>query len=133
MKKQQSAGRSEQIISLVLQTGVIVSAAIIVLGITMFFVEHNHQNASINGSYHQFISPSYSFPHSISSLISSLRAGKASAVIVLGVLLLILTPVIRVATSILLFLRQRDIPMTCVTLCVLLVLISSFVVGLVIR
>jgi uncharacterized membrane protein len=121
----------ELIVSSVLQIGVIVSSAVILLGIALFLTQ-SHQN-SLNGSYHHFTSSTYSFPHNLSALNSSIRAGAATGFIELGVLLLILTPILRVATSILLFLRQRDISMTLVTLFVLLVLTGSFVIGVIIK
>jgi uncharacterized membrane protein len=46
--------------------------------------------------------------------------------VVLGVLLLILTPILRVAVGVLSFMYEKDAPMTVVTLYVLAVLIASF-------
>lgn len=118
----------ELVISSVLQLGVAVSSVIILIGIILFFTQYNH---SLNSSYHAFTSASYSFPHSLNALKIALQQGRGIGYIELGVLLLILTPAIRVATSIMLFLRQHDLPMTYVTLFVLLVLVGSFYIGIV--
>lgn len=125
MKRQKSLNTNEIIISTVLRVGVVVSSIPILAGVILFFT-HIHNNL---GSYNQFTTSAYSFPHSISALKSSVRTGAGIGFIQLGVLLLILTPILRVATSILLFKRQKDTPMMLVTLSVLLILASSFILG----
>ena len=116
----------EHTISRVLQVGVVSSALIILAGVILLFT-HNYQHQS---SYHQLTTNTYSFPQSISTLKSSVSKGAGIGFIELGVLLLILTPILRVATSILLFIRIKDLPMTLITLCVLIVLVSSFILGI---
>lgn len=132
MKHSQSLQNMEIVVSAVLQAGVIVSSVIILSGITLFFI-HAHQAPALQNSYRRYSSANYSFPHTLAALKSSVFAGSGSGLIELGVLLLILTPVLRVATSILLFRRQRDRPMTLVTLFVLVVLIGSFILGITVR
>ena len=121
---------SESLVSLVLQIGVAVSSVIILLGLILFFIQIKPLGVV---SYQQFITGTVSFPHSLATLITALQNGNSSGFIMLGVLLLIMTPIMRVATSVLLFLHQHDIPMTLVTLFVLIVLICSFFVGIVVR
>ncbi len=132
MKHSQSLQNMEIVVSAVLQAGVIVSSVIILSGITLFFI-HAHQAPALQNSYRRYSSANYSFPHTLAALKSSVVAGSGAGLIELGVLLLILTPVLRVATSILLFRRQRDRPMTLVTLFVLVVLIGSFILGIAVR
>ena len=127
MKERRASRAMESIVSIVLQTGVIISSVMILIGLLLFFGgDLNH------GSYHKLIAPNYSFPHSLSAIKTAIQSGNGLGFIALGVLLLILTPMLRVAVSILLFKRQKDLPMTLVTAFVLLVLISSFVVGIVV-
>lgn len=114
----------EVIVSTVLQIGVSVSAIFIFLGIILFF-----KKSRINNNYRYYISRSFHFPHSFIGLFSSIKGGHPVSYIVLGVLLLILTPVLRVATSIFLFLYKKDIPMSLVTLFVLIILFFSFYLG----
>ena len=132
MKHSQSLQNMEIVVSAVLQAGVIVSSVIILSGITLFFI-HAHQAPALQNSYRRYSSANYIFPHTLAALKSSVVAGSGAGLIELGVLLLILTPVLRVATSILLFRRQRDRPMTLVTLFVLVVLIGSFILGIAVR
>ena len=56
-------------------------------------------------------------------------ANRGEAIVAVGLLLLILTPVARVAVSILAFLYQRDRVFTLITLAVLIILLMSFVIG----
>jgi len=58
-----------------------------------------------------------------------IEAGRGQGVVVLGVLLLILTPILRVAVGVLSFIYEKDPPMVIVTLYVLFVLILSFVLA----
>lgn len=122
--------RMELAISLVLRIGVTVSVLTIAVGLALFFF-HHPSYATLTGhvSYHQVTSPSTPFPHTLGQLKASLAAGDGRGVIVVGVLLLILTPVLRVAISVLAFGLEKDGPMTIVTVFVLAMLILSFFLG----
>ena len=120
--------RIELYTSTALQVGVTLSAVFIITGVILFLINHKQTT-----SYHIFVNPGYLFPHSFSALVKSLKSGQGIGFIVLGSLLLILTPISRVATSILLFIYQKDKPMSLVTLFVLIVLISSFFVGIAVK
>ena len=129
MNQQKTSKNMERTVSMVLQFGVLISAAMIILGCILFFTSGYHDQTS----YHELTAPSYSFPHGLATLKTSVQAGDGLGFIELGVLLLILTPIPRVLISILLFKRQKDRPMTVVTLVVLLVLVGSFILGLVVK
>lgn len=126
-RRDKTTRRIELIISLVLQVGVAVSSAFIVMGLILFLTK---QSPSAHHSYKYYTSSSFSFPHRFSTLKSALKSGSGIGFISLGVLLLILTPIVRVATSAVSFLIGRDKPMVLVTLFVLIVLISSFCIGM---
>ena len=115
------------IISLVLQIGVIVSTLFVLFGLYTYLSNHG------GGSYHIYIKPSFSFPHSFTTLRSSLTKNDGLSYIVYGLLLLILTPILRVATSIVLFMSKKDRPMAMVTFCVLVILIASFLLGALVK
>jgi uncharacterized membrane protein len=119
--------RVELLVSLVLQVGVLLSSTVIFIGLVLFFVHAK------SGPYKLFTTTHYAFPHSIRELTLSLKAKSGIGFIELGVLLLILTPITRVAVSILSFLIIRDKLMTLITLFVLIVLISSFWLGMAVR
>ena len=117
----------EVAISLVLRTGVVVSVLVIATGLGLMFAHHGaYLPVSGHFSYHRLTSRSTPFPHSFSSLGRSIARGQGRGIIVLGVLILILTPVLRVAVGVLSFVYEKDPPMALVTLFVLAVLIGSF-------
>ena len=117
----------EVAISLVLRVGVVVSVLVIAVGLGLMFAHHSAY-VPLRGhfSYHELTSKTTPFPHSLSSLGHSIAAGEGRGIVVLGVLILILTPVLRVAVGVLSFLYEKDPPMAIVTLYVLVVLVGSF-------
>ncbi|MDA8372709.1 MAG: DUF1634 domain-containing protein [Actinomycetota bacterium] len=117
----------ELLISLVLRIGVVVSGLIILVGLGLMFAHHAAYMALHSGvSYKVLTSGATRFPHSLAALGNSLARADGRGVIVLGVMVLILTPVLRVAVGVLSFLYERDIPMAGVTFFVFFVLIASF-------
>ncbi len=68
------------------------------------------------------------YPSSLGSIFSGLLALKPFAVIQLGVIVLLATPVVRVGTSLVLFADEKDRAFVAITLFVLVVLIFSFFV-----
>ena len=77
--------------------------------------------------------PGVAFPHSVRDVLRGIRESRGQAVVTLGLLLLIATPVLRVAVSIVAFAYERDRPYVVITTIVLLLLILSFALGTVER
>lgn len=122
--------RMEIVISYVLRIGVVVSVGIIAAGLIVFFVHHGHDAALAGGtSYHTFTKGSWGFPHTLGELVHALARGSGRGYMVLGVLILILTPVLRVAVSVVAFFIARDRAMVVITLFVLCCLVGSFFLG----
>ncbi|MST32379.1 DUF1634 domain-containing protein [Acidimicrobiaceae bacterium USS-CC1] len=117
----------EVAISLVLRIGVVLSVAVIAVGLGLMFA-HHPDYVAITGrfGYRHLTSRGAPFPHSFAALGRAIGAGEGRGIIVLGVLILILTPVLRVAVGVLAFIYEKDPPMTIVTLYVLIVLVGSF-------
>ena len=117
----------EVAISLVLRTGVVLSVLVVAVGLGLMFAHHNAY-LPITGhfSYRRLTSRSTPFPHTFASLGHSIAEGDGRGVVVLGVLILILTPVLRVAVGVLSFIYDKDPPMALITLYVLAVLVGSF-------
>lgn len=117
-------------ISLVLRVGVTLSVVVIAIGLGLMFSHHGGYT-SISGhfSYTTLTASNAAFPHSFGSLARSITRGDGQGIVVVGVLLLILTPVLRVAVGVVSFMYEKDPPMTLVTLYVLLVLIGSFLLA----
>lgn len=110
--------RAELVISNVLRGGVILSASIIVIGVVMFYVRYAIHGADANV-----------FPHSFGGVITGIARGDSRSVIALGLLVLLVTPVLRVAVSILAFALERDRRYVIITAIVLFVLLLSFFLG----
>lgn len=122
--------RVELAISLVLRIGVTVSVAVIASGLALMFVHHpEYGHLSGSFSYTRLTSSTAQFPHTFSQLGAALDAGEGRGIVVIGILVLILTPVLRVAVSVISFLYERDRAMTLVTLFVLAALVGSFFLG----
>jgi uncharacterized membrane protein len=119
--------RVELAISLLLRIGVLSSLAIVVAGAVVSFVRHPQYFTS--PAELQRLTHNATFPHTMRQMWDGLKQGRGQSMIVFGLLLLIATPVIRVAVSILAFAYQRDWRFVIITAVVLALLILSFVLG----
>jgi uncharacterized membrane protein len=110
----------ELVISVVLRGGVLLSAAIIALGTALFFwlALTGHGSAGEGA-----------FPHTLGDTLAGVRAGRPAAIIVLGLLVLLATPLLRVIVSAATFARERDWRYVAITLAVLAILLLSFALG----
>jgi len=126
----------ELAISYALRAGVLLSAAVILVGILSFALTQNTGYARVLPhhlrdilTFHQTGGPGF-FPTSLSAVLQGAMAGKPYAIIGLGMLLLILTPIVRVALSVFFFLFQRDWLYVGITLFVLAVLTFGLFSGI---
>ena len=126
----------ELVISYGLRVGVLLSAAVILVGILLLSLRHETGYAPLTGrhlqeilTYHGRSGPGY-FPTSVSAVLHGARAGKPYAIISLGIFLLILTPIVRVALSVFFFLDQQDWLYVGITLFVFAVLMFSLLSGI---
>lgn len=103
----------------ILQGGVMISSAVICAGIVLWLA-HSGQHTS-----QQLLV----FPHTLGEVGSGLLALHSQAVIALGLLLLLATPVVRVAASIIAFGLEHDRRFVLITTIVLVVLVLSFLLG----
>jgi uncharacterized membrane protein len=121
--------RVELIISNLLRIGVTSSLAIIVIGTVLSFVRHPTYLRS-HDDFHHLTTPSIAeFPRTISAVATGVAQFQGQAIVALGLLLLISTPVIRVGVSIFAFVYQHDATFVVITTIVFLLLILSFVLG----
>jgi len=121
----------EVAVSWVLRVGVLLSVAIVLAGLALLFVHHSSYLRFTHGvRYETLTSPSTRFPHTFSGMVTSISKGQGRGVIVLGLVVLLATPVLRVAVGVVGFALERDLKMTLATAFVLLVLMFSiFFVG----
>ncbi|MDA8267364.1 MAG: DUF1634 domain-containing protein [Actinomycetota bacterium] len=117
----------EVVVSWVLRIGVVVSVAIVLAGLVLTFVHHpNYSRLSGGISYHDVIGQAAGrYPHSLHGLVSSLAAGEGRGVIVLGLVVLLATPVLRVVVGVVGYALERDVRMVVATTYVLVVLLAS--------
>lgn len=117
----------ELIISLVLRIGVVLSIIVIAAGLTVSFIHHPEYLSHF--TYQNLTNAHYPFPDTFAGVIHSLANRQGRGIIVLGLTLLILTPVMRVAVSVFAFVYEKDPAMVAVTSFVLIALVGSFFLG----
>jgi uncharacterized membrane protein len=112
--------RLEIIIGELLRAGVILAAATVFAGGIFYLARHHADPAN----YHTFVAGASS-TRSLSGMIQSASHGDSQAIIEIGLLLLVLTPIARVVVAIVGFLLERDRLYALVSLIVLLILAFS--------
>jgi len=125
--------RLERVVSVVLRAGVTVSSLVITSGIAVTLASASSRSSAsraVGELRRGILFPSgLQAPHSVPAVISAVGHGGGPALVMLGLLLLILTPVMRVAVSVVSFALDRDRRYVLITLTVLGVLIGSFALG----
>ncbi len=114
----------DQVIGIILRAGVIISALVVFAG-GIVYLAHNG-----------WLQPNYRIFHgepadlrSIAGIISSARELQPSGIIQFGLLLLVATPIVRVAGSVVGFALQEDWVYVMVTVIVLVLLLFSLAGG----
>ncbi len=115
-------------ISRLLRAGVLLSISIIATGLVVTFA-HHPDYVSSRPALGSLTAGEDQFPHTVRNVIRGVLDGRGQAITSLGLLLLIATPVARVALSIAIFVVERDRLYVMITTLVLLLLILSFVLG----
>lgn len=125
---EQHVRRLELALSYVLRMGVVASLLTVVAGSCVTLVRHPDylESQAVLG---RLMGPSAEFPHTLAQTWEGLREGRGRAICVMGLLLLILTPVMRVVVSIVAFALERDWAFVAMTTVVLAVLAASFLLG----
>jgi len=116
--------RVDLVIGRLLQIGVFVAAAIVVIGAALFLAQHGRASAS----YADF-RPGPSEFRSVTGIVRGVLAFNSAAIVQLGLVLLILTPIARVALTLVAFVIQRDRLYVLITGLVLALLLYSLAAG----
>jgi len=114
-----------KILGVVLRSGVVLSGIIITLGTALFIANHSLDDTSSYLTYNPSVVPHGNFPVSLASIASGLLALDPLSIIALGFLVLLATPVARVALSLFLFAAERDRKFVYLTATVLAILLFS--------
>jgi uncharacterized membrane protein len=112
--------RMDLLISYVLRGGVTLSAGLLILGALLYYARVFSAGTPAHPP---------PFPHTLAGVFHGLAQGDPLAILSLGLLVLLLTPVARVVVSILAFARERDRLYVAITTLVLLILLVSFLLG----
>ena len=115
-------------ISWVLLGGVVISMATVLAGLLLTFAQHPEFLRSA-ADFQRLAGPGAAFPHTLAQVFQGVAAGSGQAITVLGLSLLVATPILRVAISMAGFAAERDYTYTAFTAVVLIVLVISFVLG----
>ena len=110
----------ERIIGVLLQTGVLLSILVALIGMTLYLGRAGRQVAD----FQVFRGEPFDL-RSAPAIVAAALAGRREAIIQLGVVILIATPIARVLLSLVAFALQRDRTYVVVTLIVLVVLLSG--------
>jgi uncharacterized membrane protein len=112
----------EVAVSLVLRVGVVLSAAIICLGLALLVARGIISNEIR-------IDAAIPYPRDLGALLAGILALDPASVMSLGLVVLIATPFTRVAVSIVAFALERDWRYVVVTALVLTILIAGIIMG----
>jgi uncharacterized membrane protein len=112
--------RIEVVLGNLLRTGVLISAAVVLSGACIYLSRHAHETAD----YRVFRGEPSEF-RTIPGVIQSVISGRGRGLIQLGLLLLIATPIARVAFSVVGFAIEQDRMYVAFTLIVLAILLYS--------
>ncbi|MGC4192979.1 MAG: DUF1634 domain-containing protein [Thermomicrobiales bacterium] len=113
-------------VSYTLRIGVSIAAIVILLGIILYVIQGSSGAGHLQSLDNLKPGQKNTIDVSWSSIGRGLKDGQSIAVIQAGLLILLLTPVTRVALTLLLFLRDRDRIFAIVTAIVLTILLLGF-------
>jgi uncharacterized membrane protein len=116
--------RMELIMGRLLQAGVLLAAGVVFAGGVVYLFAH----AGERSNYRVFVARPVGLRHP-NALLAGVAAGDASAIIQLGILLLVATPICRVIFAVLAFMREGDRLYVAVSLIVLAVLLFGMFRG----
>jgi len=116
--------RLERVIGTLLRAGVLTAAAVVLAGGIVYLARHGGQTPA----YHVFRGEPTDL-RNVAGILRDVAAVSGRGLIQFGLLLLIATPVARVALSVAIFALERDVRYVAITLLVLSVLLYSLAVG----
>lgn len=106
----------------------VLSLALIFLGMVLSFA-HRQTEVPPSDVVRGMTEVTVAFPHSLPAVARGVRGGDGPAVVMTGILLLLVTPALRVAGAILTFAHERDRTFVLVSCLVLALLVLSLLVG----
>ncbi|HOQ85796.1 MAG TPA: DUF1634 domain-containing protein [Phycisphaerae bacterium] len=121
-------GRIERVISGLLRGGLLLSLVLVTLGVTLMYTRHPEYVSSPQALAHLKVE-GQNPPGTAGEIVAGVLAGQGRAVVMLGVFVLFMTPVLRVAMSAITFLWEKDWIFAVITSLVLAALLISLVIS----
>ena len=126
MEKEKFGERDfQQLIGNLLRYGVWISLSIAFLGGIVYL--SNHGTETVN--YTQFLENDRSIFQVVASVLQGVKIGQGESLIFLGIVMLFLTPVLRVVLSLFSFLLEKDYLYVVITLIVIAIIGMSIFLG----
>lgn len=116
----------QQFIGNLLRVGVLLASAVALIGGVLYLSMHGMESRP---DYHQFHNEPASYTHFM-GIINGVFSGNAGAIMQLGVVILILTPIMRVVCSLFSFAIEKDKMYVVITLIVLCIILFSMFCGI---
>ncbi len=116
----------EKIIGLQLRYGVVIASLIVLIGGVLYLVQ---QGQGAIPPYRTFLGESAGYT-SLSQIVKGIGAGQAKGIVQMGVVVLIATPILRIAFSLVGFILEKDRLYIIITAIVLSVMLFSIFGGL---
>jgi uncharacterized membrane protein len=120
--------RLELAISRILRAGILTSLVLVLTGVIVTLIRHP-EFVSSTEALNYLKSEHYRFPTRLGDLFRGVFALQGRSIVLLGVFVLFLTPVVRVATSIVGYILEKDWPFVIITSVVLCLLGASLILG----
>lgn len=117
-------GSLAHVVSLVLRTGVVLAGVAGVVAVGANLVRHSGERLAL-GTFRGTPEPD----RHVGTILSGALAGNPRSLMMIALLLMIATPIVRVAVSLLGFVRERDRTYVAITIVVLLTLLASLAFG----
>lgn len=125
----QSSRTLEDTVGRILLAGVLISAATIAIGLALLIPPGTGKRVLLEQLLSEHVTYLADLPHSLRAVVAGVTRGRPVAVIFLGVLLLIFTPVLRVIGAGVYFAAAGERLYAAISLLVLLLLLLGFVLG----
>lgn len=116
----------ELLVGRLLRTGVVTASCIVLLGGILFLIQHG---AAPMPSYHHFTGENANYT-TFDGILSGVLQLNAKGIVQFGVMVLIATPVLRIALSLIGFVLEKDLLYVFITTIVLCVMLFSTIGGL---
>jgi uncharacterized membrane protein len=105
------------------------TSLLVILAGTLLTFLHHREYVSSSSELERLTRPGAAVPQTLHEVGSGILTLRGQSIVAAGLLLLILTPVVRVAASIFVFVAQRDRTYVLITTVVLTLLLLSFFPG----